>query len=376
MSYATGRTYCDADSHIMETRGWLIEFADPDVRELLRPLYLGGAGADADAFLRKLEEEGETKDDAQLMTAKGWSAMGAYDPAARSHALDLLGFDAQLVFSTFAATQFAGGAPELVYGGARAHNRGMAAFCADDKRLLAVGYVPWGPPELMLPETAAAIDDGCAAIMLDSAPPRERSPFHTDYEPLWAMLAERGVPFVLHIGGGGKTVRRSYWDNGRPKAPDMFGGGESIRSKDYVTFHQPPEAFLSLMVLDGVLERHPTLQGGCIEQGATWVPGMLERINDAQRMFSKTEPDLKSLSMTASDYVLRQLWFTPFPGEQVGNLIDQTGDDLYMFSSDYPHPEGGTDPLGKFKATLTKANPTSLDKFYAENFQTMMGLSG
>jgi predicted TIM-barrel fold metal-dependent hydrolase len=375
MSYAEGRLYYDADSHIMETSNWLVEFADPHVRDLLRPLYLGGAGKESVEFLAQIEAAGETSNENELMTAKGWGAMGAIDAKARSRALDLLGFDAQLVFSTFAATQFAGGNPDLVYGGARAHNRGMAAFCGEDQRLLGVGYVPWGEPELVIKEAAAAIDDGCAAIMVDSAPPRDISPFHLDYEPLWALLEERNVPFVLHVGGGGSTVRRSFWKNGRAKPTDMFGGGESIRSKDYVTFHQAPEAFLSIMVLDGVLERFPNLQGGCIEQGATWVPGMIERINEAQRMFARTEPDLKALPLSASDYVRRQLWFTPFSGEAVEDLIDQAGEDLFMFSSDYPHPEGGTDPLGKFRARMKSASANATEKFYSGNFASMMGAS-
>ena len=70
------------------------------------------------------------------MTAKGWHALGAFDPAERSRALDLLGFDAQLVFSTFAATQFSGDDIELLYGGTRAHNRAMSTFCEADARLL------------------------------------------------------------------------------------------------------------------------------------------------------------------------------------------------------------------------------------------------
>ena len=31
MPYATDRTYCDADSHIMETRDWIANFTDPEI---------------------------------------------------------------------------------------------------------------------------------------------------------------------------------------------------------------------------------------------------------------------------------------------------------------------------------------------------------
>src|SRR5262245_44616711 len=111
MPYAEGRTYYDADSHLMELGGWLAEFADPDVRERIRPLALGGAGRLAEEAVREAEqrraahEAGEAFD-GDVMHKKGWHALGAFDAAERSRALDLLGFDSQLVFSTFAATQF------------------------------------------------------------------------------------------------------------------------------------------------------------------------------------------------------------------------------------------------------------------------------
>ena len=48
MPYAEGRTYYDADSHLMELGDWLVQYADPDVRDRIRPLALGGAGKLAD----------------------------------------------------------------------------------------------------------------------------------------------------------------------------------------------------------------------------------------------------------------------------------------------------------------------------------------
>jgi hypothetical protein len=44
-----------------------------------------------------------------------------------------------------------------------------------------------------------------------------------------------------------------------------------------------------------------------------------------------------------------------------------------MFSSDYPHPEGSTDPIAKFEATLEGFSEPALDRFYAGNFTELMG---
>jgi predicted TIM-barrel fold metal-dependent hydrolase len=377
MPYATGRRFHDADSHLMELPDWLVRYADPGVRERIRPLYLGAAGALAEQAIADAEarrgDPGKARAlEEALLKAKGWNALGAFDPAERRRALDLLGFERQLVFSTFAATQFAGDDLELLYGGARAHNRAMAEFCADDARLVAVGFVPWGDPVRAAAEAREAIRLGCGAILVPSAPPRDLSPFHPDHDGLWGTLQDEGVPFMLHIGGGGRPLRRAFHENGKAPTTDFLGGGENIRSKDYMVLHHPPETFLACMALDGVLERFPGLRGGCIEQGAMWVVPWLRRLDIAQETFQRTEPALR-LPLRASEYIRRQVKFTPFPTEPVGWLVEQAGPELFLFSSDYPHPEGGRDPIARFEASLGDASEPVRERFYARNFEEMMG---
>jgi predicted TIM-barrel fold metal-dependent hydrolase len=380
MAYAEGRTYYDADSHLMETSDWLTTYADPAVRERLRPLGLGQAGPLADeavasADARRANPEADPDADAELMARKGWSAMGAFDSAERSHALDLLGFEHQLVFSTFAPTQFLDGDPGLLYGGTTAHNRAIADFCGADDRLIAVGFVPLDVPERAAAAADEAIALGCGAVLVPSAPPATHSPTHPDLDPMWARLQEAGVPFMLHVGGGGRLVQPAFHANGRPRPTDFLGGGENIRSKDYMAMYHPPETFLAAMVLDGVFERFPGLRAGCIEQGGMWVVPLLRRLDLAQYTFAKTEPLLSELSLKPSEYIRRQVKFTPFPTEPVGWMIEQAGPELFCFSSDYPHPEGGRDPLRRFEASLDGIDEAAKERFYSGNFAEMMGIA-
>jgi len=378
MPYAEGRVFNDADSHVMETSDWLVTYADPDIRERLRPLQLGGAGRLAEQAVREADARKAgtvTLDDIEdtLMARKGWSAYGAFDPAERSHALDLLGFAKQLVFSTFAPTQFLDDDPDLLYGGTRAHNRAMGEFCADDDRLIAVGFVPLQDPVRAAQAVEEALAFGCGGILVPSHPPRTHSPTHPDLDGVYARLQDAGVPLLLHIGGGGRPLRPSFHENGRPKPTDFLGGGENIRSKDYMVLHNPPEIFVAAMVLDGVFDKFPRLRCGVIEQGALWVPALLRRLDIVQSTFKKTEPLLAELPLRASDYVRRQVRFTPFPTEPVAWLIDQAGDELFLFSSDFPHPEGTKDPLARFEASLEGVSDEAKKRFYSLNFETLFG---
>jgi hypothetical protein len=44
-----------------------------------------------------------------------------------------------------------------------------------------------------------------------------------------------------------------------------------------------------------------------------------------------------------------------------------------MFSSDYPHPEGTNDPLGRFERTMADIDEDAKDRFYRRNYEEMMG---
>ena len=311
------------------------------------------------------------------MARKNFAATGSFIAEDRPRALDLLGFSSQLVFNTFHNGRLHdlehGGDLELAFAAARAHNRGMLEFCSVDARLLPSLYVPLCDPERAVAAAGDALREGAAALLVASGCPPHYSPSHTDLDSVWAQAQEAGIPVVFHVGGSGKLIDPHYFVNGKPIPPDFHGGEENFRSVDYMGIPVPPAQTLATMVFDGVLERFPDLHIGVIEQGAIWVPSWLRQMESAFEAFARHEERLRALSMRPSDYVHRQVRFTPYPTEDVGWIVEQGGADLVLFSSDYPHVEGGRNPLKRFEATTAGLSERARRRFYCDNFVELMG---
>lgn len=370
----------DADSHLMETSDWLRSFCEPDIADQLSPLSFDAAGSKAVDLMNSLPgvwaSHREQAFGADVISGpKGWLAPGALDTEVRSRVLDALEIDVQLVFPTFSVDQFAHTKNhDLLYGGTRALNRAMVAFCQPDTRLRAVGFLPLNDPARAITALEEALADGVSAIWVPSDAPGDFSPTHVDLNPVWARLAEAGVPFVLHVGGG-RLLPRAFHNNGLPRPQDWLGGGENLRAKDFPVVHHSPERFLACMALDGVFERHPGLRGAAIELGANWVPALLRNVDHAHRSFAKFEPTLKALTLLPSEYLRRQVKFTPFPFEDTAWLLEQCGPDLFMFSTDYPHPEGGKRPFEIFGEAVSTFDASTREQFFWRNGAELLGLA-
>ncbi len=382
MPYATGREIHDADAHVMETPDWLVPFADPAIRPRLPQLYLATTRPGEDRLIDKFarmhaDPAYRARDAEEIMQRKNWAATGSFLKHDRPQALDLLGFKSQLLFNTFQNETLGklehADDLELAYGVARAHNRAMADFCAVDARLLATAYVPladFGRARAMAEEALAL---GAKALLIPSRCPRHHSPSHIAFDPVWAIAQEARVPVLFHVGGGAPLCSPKYFENGLPAEKDFHGGDENFQSIDHMAIPFPPMQTLSTMIFDGVFERHPLLMFGVIEQGALWLPSWMRAMDAALEAYGRHERRLAKLRLKPSEYVRRQLRVTPYPTEDVGWIVREAGEEVCLFSSDYPHVEGGRNPLRRFATTTQGLGERALDRFYRANFAELMG---
>jgi predicted TIM-barrel fold metal-dependent hydrolase len=380
MPYVENRVVHDADSHLMELPDALDEFLEAKFRSSYDALpKLKNHPRDADyavqARARHDDPSFRKGADENILLRKNYDALGSFRRADRPRALDQLGFTSQLIFTTWCLGNFGlDESPdvELCYALAQAHNRMMTQFCSVDRRFLATGYVPLANFERALATAQEAIKLGCKALLIPSRCPPGHSPSHIAFEPLWALAQEAGLPIVFHVGGEEKLAS-DYFNNGLPKVKDFHGGEENFTSLSFMPIPHSVQLTLAALIIDGVFDRYPRLKFAAIELGASWVPSWMRFMDSAAGAFIKNEPRLQKLSLKPSEFVRRQFRVTPYPHEDAGWIIANAGEEVCLFSSDYPHVEGGRNPLKRFNDSLVHTPARAQERFYCDNFVDLMG---
>ena len=94
---------------------------------------------------------------------------------------------------------------------------------------------------------------------------------------------------------------------------------------------------------------------------------MIRRLDWVSKVYSRADESVR-FERPPSEQIKEQMAFTPFHHEDVKRLIEDSHEDLYLFSSDYPHVEGTKDPIGRFERFISDLDEDLKDKFYSGNF--------
>jgi len=384
-TYAHRENIYDADTHMMERPDWIYDFADKDIRDKLEPIVEGHKEtieridlAISNFNQRKASQEILLKAKEEFMSwdHKGWEGLGAFDGKERKIANDLLGFKGHIVFPTSAFDQvLASKEDSIVLGGIKALNRGMSAFCSEDPRMYGAAYIPlqYGP-KVALDYLEEAILNKFSVILIDTIPSKGGKSFtHPEYDLVWKKIEEASLAITLHVGadGGWDPVPREFYNNGG-SIPEHKEGDAPRDALTYMGIGYNAELFLAAMIFDGVFSKFPGLRIGVVELGASWIISWMKHLDQSYRAFRRLQ-DLSHLKMLPSEYVLKHIKITAFPGEDIGWLLSNGAEDILMFASDYPHHEGTDDPIGRFEKTMENISEEVKNKFYTNNFRELLG---
>ena len=309
---------------------------------------------------------------------KGISAYGSYDFDDRMQALDLMGIRAQIVFPNTMGFEYRINSDAARTVNRRYNDIALRWTRQSGGRLRAACPINMGNVEWAYEELDRVLKAGASGVFLPCAEaPGGVSPSHEKWDGFWARLNEARVPAYLHLGGGGLINSKDpdpmlpprEWGDSRylrNRPADRPGGEEATSPYFLLVAHIPAEVFLMTMVMGKVFERFPNLMLGIFEYGTAWVGPLVERMDGWCGFMAKVGV---KYDMKPSDYVRRNVRVAPFFHEDVATQIERHGlEDIYCFMSDFPHLEGGRDPIVKYRRWIDRLERPGYDRrFFTEN---------
>jgi predicted TIM-barrel fold metal-dependent hydrolase len=346
----------DVDQHLFESRHTWRDHIDPEFRSDALSIeddevgwpWLTWRGKQLSPIEVPRPEQGTAIGDDRLRRLRGERPAARFEDlvppsygtaGARLSVLDEFDFDAAVLFPNYGLLweKMLAEDPGAQRANARAYNRFMADVCHEgDGRLFGVAHLQLHDPSWAVEEIRRVREQGVRLAMIAPAPVDGKPLSHADFDPVWAAFCDYGVSPVFHVSGFESPIHPA-WHVGETE-----DGGLML---DSIFLWLAPAIALANLILNGTLERFPTLRIGVVELTAGWVPGFLLHLDGASDFFAQRHGGpLHPLADRPSNYFLRQVRVAALPYDMPNRLVPKVGEQTFMVGSDWPHAEGVADP--------------------------------
>jgi predicted TIM-barrel fold metal-dependent hydrolase len=328
----------DSDLHVFEPPDLYQRYLDPKYRQqapTTEPSKHGGYRPSAwrvgeYVFPRPLGK-GRTEAEARSRAIlKPYDAQ-QFDSTSQLQAMDVEGIDVAVLFRTLPVISIDALEAEFALALCRAWNDWITDFRAPDpERMHAAALLTLHDPRLAADELRRCVEElGMVAAQMAPNPVNGRHVHDPSCDVLWAEAERLDVPICFHPAPNNYSdyhfVNRFLE---RPSTALATGLNNPVELM----------AAIGSMTVGGVLQRFPGLRVGFLEGNCSWLPWLLWRLDEFYEM-SKGGEEVQ-LDADPSAYFMRQCFISIEPDEHLGKyVIQELGDDILVFSTDYPHSD-------------------------------------
>ena len=194
-------------------------------------------------------------------------------------------------------------------------------------RWAALACIPNHDPQVAAEELRRAAKLGLKGV--DFAVATAVKPvWHRDWDTLWRAAAECQVPISFHATG---PNLREPNDEEMEREYDM-----EFRMTKVSLFQICGAEYLASIIFSGACERYPEFKFVLGECGVTWLPHLLNRMDEEH------EDRFQQLNLPKkpSEYWRRQGYTTYQHELGLREILPMVGEENVIWGSDYPHPDG------------------------------------
>jgi predicted TIM-barrel fold metal-dependent hydrolase len=385
----------DADNHLYETRDSFTKHLPKRYRGLVEYVTVNGRtkiaiggqisnyipnptfevvarpGAQEEYF--KLgNKEGRSR--REIMGESMQSIPAFFEPAARLELLDEQGIERALIWPTLASLieERLREDPVATHVVTHSLNEWLHETWSFnyESRMFPAPVISLNMLDRALTELDWVLERGAKVILVRPAP--VPGPFGTrsfalpEFDPFWERVQEADILVGLHGSDSGYSRHYNEWEgSGNEFLP--FGDPSGFQA---VMHHlsRPIYDAIASAIGHGMLSRFPRIKLAAVENGAGWVPRLLEDLTFAYN----TTP--QSFAENPVDVFKRNVYIHPFHEEDPRRLIELIGHTHVLFGSDFPHPEGLADPVS-FIDEISDLPEHQVAEIMGGNLTRLLGLA-
>lgn len=357
----------DADTHIYEKdysffreylpreyhKDWLLERKyGPDGNF---GLYIGerkveNAEANADGLVpppgRLKEWLRAMKEGNDILT--GWikPTPDMYQAQPRLQTLDRFGVEACLLFpGEFIAT--IGYYPADATGNAILHAYNQYIYDTwsfnHKDRIIPTAFLSLWDLETSIQEADWLIERGVKAVVMPMGPAGGRSPADPYFDPIWSRLNEAGVVVTYHVSEANfmHPLIKAWGE----QPLQSRRTGQTAWQWMFCYSEVPVQMTLANIIYHNFFERFPNIRVASVENGASWVPAFLDKMDKMRGMAKNGFWPCGQLKERPSRIFHEHCSVVAYPEDNVHEIVTRLGTDkCILMGSDYPHAEGVPEP--------------------------------
>jgi predicted TIM-barrel fold metal-dependent hydrolase len=386
----------DADNHMYETREALTRHLPPEYAGVVDYVEVRGrtkiavkgrisdyipnptfervaAPGAQEAYFKSGNPEGKTR---RELMGRAIEALPAFrEPGPRLELMDELGLDRALMWPTLASLveERLRDDPDATHAVIHALNQWMYEQWSFDYegRIFPTPVITLPIVEKAVAELEWVIERGARIILVRPAPvPGFRGPRSfalPEFDPVWEIVADRDVVVGMHASDSGYQRYMNEWEGVRDDEFTPFKGGGAFAAITHASNRAISDTIASA-IGHGLCTRFPSLKIVPVENGSSWVRPLL---HDMERAYAFS-PRLFDEDPVA--VFKRNVFVHPFHEDDPVGLCEVLGADNVVFGSDYPHPEGMSDPLS-FVDDLAGLSTEDTAKVMGGNLARLMNVA-
>ncbi|HWX78050.1 MAG TPA: amidohydrolase family protein [Candidatus Acidoferrales bacterium] len=249
---------------------------------------------------------------------------GGWDPKARLGEMEVDGVSAEVLYPTFGLRLFALEDADVQEACFQIANDWLIEYCkVAPGRLVGIPMISLYNIPNSIKELERCKKAGLVGSLIWQVPP-EHLPFTSDYyDPFWEASQDLNMPVNLHILTGFNYSRFER------KGLDIFKATVNTKLADAA-------GTLFDLVFSGVTARFPKLKFVYVENEVGWIPFYVHEWDKYYVRF-KSRVDMPYMKKLPGEYVAEQVYATFFSDPAGGRLMEDFGQDTFMWSNDYPH---------------------------------------